>query len=83
MTLEKNKYYKLKVNVHGKIIDYEGIILDVKSLNFYIRTDEDCKIKLRLKDITYFEELPTPKKEVPTIIIRKKKSAKAFVEEAD
>lgn len=76
MKLEKNKHYKLKVNVHGRIIDYEGRILDVKSPNFYIRTGEDCKVELKLKNIIYFEKLPTPKKDIPTIVVRKKRVPK-------
>lgn len=72
MKLEKNKYYKFKINVHGRIIDYEGKIMDIKLPYFYLRTDEACNIEFKLKDITHLEKLPTPEKKIITICARKK-----------
>ena len=73
MELEKDKHYSFKINVHGRIMNYEGRVVDVKLPYFYLRTDEACRIEFKLKDIINSKKLPTPKKEILTICTRKKR----------
>lgn len=75
-TLEVGKHYKLKVNIFGRIEEYEGKIQSIKDDEFRFETENDntCRaLTLRQKDIIYSKEIIPEKKEVIHKISNKKK----------
>ncbi|MEM2121761.1 MAG: hypothetical protein QXU20_03850 [Candidatus Woesearchaeota archaeon] len=48
--LEKNKKYILTFSVGGKLLTYEGIILDIDSQNIYFKDKYNKELQFR-KDI--------------------------------
>ncbi|MDA3837270.1 MAG: hypothetical protein PF542_06640 [Nanoarchaeota archaeon] len=73
--IEKSKHYKLKVNVFGRIEEYEGKVIDTTPHEFRFETEEDnaCRaLTLKIKNITFAEEFQ-PKKEQKVYKISTKK----------
>lgn len=74
--LEKNKHYKLKMNLFGRIEEYEGTVQSLGEDEFRFETNDDntCRaLTLRYKDIIYSKEIEKPKEEIIHKISNKKK----------
>ncbi len=71
--LEKNKYYILKMNLQGRILEYTGKIIDLNEKEFFLKTEEDCRLNFKLKDLIKFQEIEEPKKEEKVFKIFSKK----------
>ena len=66
MKIEKNKHYKLHMNLHGRREDYKGKVLEVNGPEFRFETEDDnlCRaLTLKQEDIIKIKEIPEPKKE--------------------
>ena len=77
MKIQTKKHYNFKMNIFGRDIDYTGKILEIKNGEFRLETEEDngCRaLTLKEKDIISGKEIPEPKKEEKTWIIRKTKA---------
>lgn len=75
-TLEKNKHYKLKVNLYGRIEEYTGLVLDTNKESIRLETDDDiaCNaLRLNHKDIFYAKEVECKKVQKIHKISNKKK----------
>lgn len=77
--IEKGKFYFLKINVFGRELDYLGKIISLDSKEFGLRTEEDCLLRFKLKDIIYFEERKEPERDL-RIVVRKKISEEGLKE---
>ena len=76
MEIEKNKHYKLKLNLHGRIEYYQGKVLEINGNEFRFETEDDnaCRaLTIHKKDIIYANEIPAPKKENKTFKISSRK----------
>lgn len=76
MELQKNKHYKLKLNLHGRIEEYEGKVLEINSNEFRFETEDDnaCRaLTLHKKDIIHSKEISAPEKENKTFKISTRK----------
>ncbi len=71
--LEKEKFYFLKVNISGRELDYEGQLVYFDDKEFRIRTDEDCSLRFKFKDLVYFKEIEGKKFDEDKVFIVRKK----------
>ena len=55
--IEKGKYYFFKVRISGRELDYEGLITYFDDKGFRVKTEEDCGLRFKFKDLIYFEEI--------------------------
>jgi hypothetical protein len=69
--IEKGKYYFLKVNYEGRVLDYEGEIVFLDENEFGIKTEEDCDLRFSLRDLFFVEERDKPEKD-NTIVVRRR-----------
>ena len=76
MKIEKGKFYKLKINLFGRIEEYEGKVQSITPTEFRLDTEDDnqCRaLTLRQKDIIYAKEIIPDKKEIIHKISNRKK----------
>lgn len=74
--LKPNKYYKLKINLHGRTLDYEGKILSINKKDFRLETEEHNKclaLTFDLKDVLEAKEIVVKKEEDKVFKIYSKK----------
>jgi hypothetical protein len=75
--LQKGEYYKLELNLFGRILNYEGEIAYLEKEEFGLKTkEESCPLQFRIKDITSIKQLPKPKQEEKVFKIYSKKKFK-------
>lgn len=70
--LEKGKFYSIKVNHHGRELDYEGQVTAVKEGEFVFNTPETCRLVFKIKDLIFVKEIDPPEKKDIEIITRRK-----------
>lgn len=80
-TLEKGKFYFIKVNHFGRELEYEGQVTAVKDGEFVFNTPEACRLIFRIKDLIKVKEIPIPEKKDVEIVVRRSK--KDGLKEAD
>lgn len=83
MNLTAGKHYKLKVNLYGRIEEYEGRVLSVSKNEFRFETEDDntCRaLTLRNSEVVYSREIKCPIKEEKIHKISSKKKFKDLKE---
>lgn len=83
MELIIGKHYKLKVNLQGRIEEYEGRVLSIDKNEFRFETEayNACQaLTLRNSDVVFSKEIECPIKEEKTHRISSKKKFKDLKE---
>lgn len=57
INIEKGKFYFFRINIFGRELDYKGKIIYFDDKEFRIRTEDDCDLRFKFKNLVYFEEI--------------------------